>query len=123
MDSFESVCSTHNDIKSVLERTAALQRDRYGQCQFRVQVDLVHCSRAPANATFLLDLDFDKLEHSWDMNIDSLQRKRKRFNLNGDFRPIIFILEESRQHLRKFIDHTDNAAPETQIDICNSNSV
>ena len=113
MDSFESVCSTHNDIKSVLERTATLQHGQYERCQFRVQVDLVHCSRAPANATFLLDLDFDRLEHSWDINMDSLQRKRKRFNLNGDFRPIIFILEECRQHLRKFMGNATTPDNET----------
>ena len=58
MDSFESVCSTHIDVKSVLERTATLQQNQHKRCQFRVQVDLVHCSRAPANATVLLDLDF-----------------------------------------------------------------
>lgn len=100
MDSFESVCSTHNDVKMVLERTVALKRDKYQQCQFRVQVDLVHCSRAPANATFLLDLSLDDLESSWDVNMDSLQRRRKRFHLNGDFTPIIFILQECREHMR-----------------------
>lgn len=64
MESFESVCSTHMDVKLILEQTMTASREQYRQCQFRVQVDLVHCSRAPANATFLLDLDFDRLEQS-----------------------------------------------------------
>ena len=101
MDSFETVHSINNDVKAVIERTAVLARDEFPRCNFRVQVDLVHCSRAPANATFLLDLNFDELERSWDVNLDCLQRKRKRFNLNGDFRPIIFIMEDCREHLLK----------------------
>jgi hypothetical protein len=113
MDSFESVCSTHIDVKSVLEQTATLQQNQHKRCQFRVQVDLVHSSRAPANATFLIDLDFNRLEQSWDINMDSLQRKRKRFNLNGDFRPIIFILEECREHLRKFMGTRSTSDKET----------
>ena len=108
MDSFETVCSTHRDVESILEETLLAKRgEKYQQCHFRVQVDLVHCSRAPANATFLLDLDFDKLESSWDENIETLQRKRKRFNLNGDFRPIIFMLEENRKHLRDTVNNVD----------------
>jgi hypothetical protein len=108
MDSFETVCSTHRDVESILERTVLAKRgEQYRQCHFQVQIDLVHCSRAPANATFLLNLDFDKLESSWDENMETLQRKRKRFNLNGDFRPIIFMLEENREHLRDILNNVD----------------
>ena len=108
MDSFETVCSIHRDIESILERTLLAKRgEQYRQCHFQVQIDLVHCSSAPANATFLLNLDFDKLESSWDENMENLQRKRKRFNLNGDFRPIIFMLEENREHLRDIVNNVD----------------
>jgi hypothetical protein len=109
MDSFESVCSTHNDTKAILERTAALKHEMSPQCRFRVQVDLVHFSNAAlANASFFLDLDFNRLGSSWDVNMDNLQRKRERFTRNDDFKPIIFILEECRQHLRNIMGYTDN---------------
>lgn len=109
MDSFESVCSTHNDTIAILERTVALKLKMSPQCRFRVQVDLVHFSNAAlANASFFLDLDFDGLESSWDVNMDNLQRKQEKFNRNDDFKPIIFILEDCRQYLRNIMGYTDN---------------
>lgn len=102
MDSFESVCSVQRDIESILQEVVLLHRVRYPHCQFQVQIDLIHCSQAPANATFLLQLDFEDLETSWQENLGSLKKRQTRAHFNGDYQPIVWILEHCRKEVRKF---------------------
>ena len=96
MDSFETVCAAYKELETLLERTAAMTR-RF-DCSFRVVAELIAYENTRHRADFTMKLAFDNLARSWDANIEAARRMNTR-NPEGS-KPILFILEGCRKHLR-----------------------
>jgi hypothetical protein len=97
MDSFETVCASHQELDAFIQRVASLQASGEWNCAFKAKARF-WANYQPADwRSAMLNVEFDMadLQTSWDENVRKAEQAWEE-DVDADFKPILFTLRESR---------------------------
>ena len=99
IDSFETIYATLHDTVFFLENVASLKSGSMQRCIFLVVLEFNAFKFHNPMANFVLDLSFDDQGVSLDEHLERAMNEIKCWQ-RGDYKPILFILEECRRQLQ-----------------------
>lgn len=97
MDSFETVCASHNELDAFVRRIEAMQTSGEWRQHFTAKARF-WANYQPADwksAMLVIELDMDDIEAAWDQAIKEAEKAWVQ-DAEADFKPILFTLRECR---------------------------
>ncbi len=103
MESFETVFASLDEFQLLLRETKLLSESTDWKCSFRARGRFIICVRQFCTARFILDLDFNDIEKSWDDNMMLLADQTSEEQIAGwqRFAPWLQNLRRDTQFVQK----------------------